>query len=145
MVTVYEPHLSAWRKCCSPAAATACEPRYHANCYGSTTTASALFRQHNLWEEVTSLLAYHTSYMVYRDDLVLQQRTYSVIRNHLLEMMLLSEETRQRVSILEYIQDRTLLSRSSILNVLSALKKGGYITFARGGYLQNIVSLPEKF
>ncbi|EMA2180294.1 TPA: Crp/Fnr family transcriptional regulator, partial [Klebsiella pneumoniae] len=23
--------------------------------------------------------------------------------------------------------------------------KGGYITFARGGYLQNIVSLPEKF
>ncbi len=91
-------------------------------------TASALFRQHNLWEEVTSLLAYHTSYMVYRDDLVLQQRTYSVIRNHLLEMMLLSEETRQRVSILEYIQDRTLLSRSSILNVLSALKKGGYIT-----------------
>ncbi|MGY8153649.1 helix-turn-helix domain-containing protein, partial [Klebsiella pneumoniae] len=48
-------------------------------------------------------------------------------------------------SILEYIQDRTLLSRSSILNVLSALKKGGYITFARGGYLQNIVSLPEKF
>ena len=89
-------------------------------------------------------MAYHTSYMVYRDDLVLQQRTYSVIRNHLLEMMLLSEETRQRVSILEYIQDRTLLSRSSILNVLSALKKGGYIAFARGGYLQNIVSLPEK-
>ncbi|HGS6040438.1 TPA: Crp/Fnr family transcriptional regulator, partial [Klebsiella pneumoniae] len=22
---------------------------------------------------------------------------------------------------------------------------GGYIAFARGGYLQNIVSLPEKF
>nr|VXZ91764.1 putative DNA-binding transcriptional regulator [Klebsiella pneumoniae] len=108
-------------------------------------TGFGAFRQHNLWEEVTSLLAYHTSYMVYRDDLVLQQRTYSVIRNHLLEMMLLSEETRQRVSILEYIQDRTLLSRSSILNVLSALKKGGYIAFARGGYLQNIVSLPEKF
>lgn len=89
-------------------------------------TASALFRQHNLWEEVTSLLAYHTSYMVYRDDLVLQQRTYSVIRNHLLEMMLLTEETRQRVSILEYIQDRTHLSRSSILNVLSALKRRLY-------------------
>lgn len=138
--------FSAWRKCCSPAAATACEPRYHAKLLRiDHDLASALFRQHNLWEEVTSLLAYHTSYMVYRDDLVLQQRTYSVIRNHLLEMMLLSEETRQRVSILEYIQDRTLLSRSSILNVLSALKKGGYIAFARGGYLQNIVSLPEKF
>ncbi|MFG7634463.1 helix-turn-helix domain-containing protein, partial [Klebsiella pneumoniae] len=48
--------------------------------------------------------------------LVLQQRTYSVIRNHLLEMMLLSEETRQRVSILEYIQDRTLLSYLTLIN-----------------------------
>ena len=68
-----------------------------------------------------------------------------MIRNLLLEMMLLTEETRQRVYILEYIQDRTHLSRSSILNVLSALKKGGYIAFARGGYLQSIASLPEKF
>ena len=82
---------------------------------------------------------------MYRDDLVLQQRTYSVIRNHLMEMLLLSEETRLRVSMLEYIQDRTHLSRSSILNVLSALKKGGYIESARGGYLQSITSSPEKF
>ncbi|MGU7801489.1 helix-turn-helix domain-containing protein, partial [Escherichia coli] len=89
--------------------------------------AMQLFSEHNMWEEVTRLLAYHTSYLVYRDDLVLQQRTYSVIRNHLMEMLLLPEETRSRVSMLEYIQDRTHLSRSSILNVLSALKKGGYI------------------
>jgi DNA-binding IscR family transcriptional regulator len=77
--------------------------------------------------------------------LVLQQRTYSVIRNHLMEMLLMPDETRLRVSILEYIQDRTHLSRSSILNVLSALKKGGYIEFARGGYLQSVNMLPEKF
>ncbi|VTN11999.1 putative DNA-binding transcriptional regulator [Raoultella terrigena] len=107
--------------------------------------AIQLFREHDLWEEVTSLLAYHTSYLVYRDDLVLQQRTYSVIRNHLMEMLLMPDETRLRVSILEYIQDRTHLSRSSILNVLSALKKGGYIEFARGGYLQSVNMLPEKF
>jgi DNA-binding IscR family transcriptional regulator len=62
-----------------------------------------------------------------------------------MEMFLLPEENRLRVSMLEYIQDRTHLSRSSILNVLSALKKGGYIEFARGGYLQNMTALPEKF
>ncbi len=88
--------FSAWRKCRSPAAATACEPRYHELLRDRPRPGFALFRQHNLWEEVTSLLAYHTLYMVYRIDLVPQQRTYSVIRNHLLEMMLLSEETRQR-------------------------------------------------
>jgi hypothetical protein len=60
----------------------------------------------------------------FRDAQVLQQRTYSVIRNHLQEMILLPEETRLRTTILEYIQDRTLLSRSSILNVLSPLSRG---------------------
>ncbi|SWF40402.1 Crp/Fnr family transcriptional regulator [Klebsiella pneumoniae] len=42
MVTVYEPHLFGVAEMLqpsrSPAAATACEPRYHANCYGSTMT-----------------------------------------------------------------------------------------------------------
>ncbi|MDM7027616.1 helix-turn-helix domain-containing protein, partial [Klebsiella michiganensis] len=37
-------------------------------------------------------------------------------------------------SILDYIQERTYLSRSSVLNVLSALKSGNYIAFKRGGY-----------
>ena len=146
MVTVYEPHLFGVAEMLQPSRSHSLRAEVSSELLRiDYDLASALFRQHNLWEEVTSLLAYHTSYLVYRDDLVLQQRTYSVIRNHLLEMMLLTAETRQRVSILEYIQDRTHLSRSSILNVLSALKKGGYIAFARGGYLQSIASLPEKF
>ena len=146
MVTVYEPHLFGVAEMLQPSRSHSLRAEVSSELLRiDYDLASALFRQHNLWEEVTSLLAYHTSYLVYRDDLVLQQRTYSVIRNHLLEMMLLTAETRLRVSILEYIQDRTHLSRSSILNVLSALKKGGYIAFARGGYLQSITSLPEKF
>jgi hypothetical protein len=107
--------------------------------------AIRIIKEQNLWEDVTSLLAYHTSYLAYRDALVLQQRTYAVIRSHLMEMILLPEEMRMRISILDYIQDRTHLSRSSVLNVLSALKKGKYIQFIRGGYLQHIESLPEKF
>lgn len=107
--------------------------------------AIRIIKEQNLWEDATSLLAYHTAYLAYRDALVLQQRTYAVIRNHLMEMILLPEEMRMRVSILDYIQDRTHLSRSSVLNVLSALKKGKYIQFIRGGYLQHIESLPEKF
>lgn len=50
-----------------------------------------------------------------------------------------------RVSILDYIQERTHLSRSSVLNVLSALKVGNYIAFRRGGYLIELNNLPERF
>jgi len=89
-------------------------------------------------------LSYHTAYLFYRDALVVQQRTYAVIRNHLQEMGQLPEETRMRVSILDYIQERTYLSRSSVLNVLSALKSGNYIAFKRGGYLTGVNKLPER-
>lgn len=107
--------------------------------------AAELFRAEGVWEDVAALLSYHTAYLIFRDAQVLQQRTYSVIRNHLQEMILLPEETRLRTTILEYIQDRTLLSRSSILNVLSALKQGEYISFKRGGYLLDVRHLPESF
>ncbi|MNE70998.1 putative DNA-binding transcriptional regulator [compost metagenome] len=107
--------------------------------------AAEIFREQDLWEDVAALLSYHTAYLFYRDALVVQQRTYSVIRSHLQEMILLPEDARMRTSILDYIQERTLLSRSSVLNVLSALKKGNYISFKRGGYLLDMRDLPEAF
>ncbi|MCT4703284.1 helix-turn-helix domain-containing protein [Enterobacteriaceae bacterium H20N1] len=99
----------------------------------------------NLWQDVAIMMSYFTSYLFYRDALVVQQRTYSVIRDHLLEMMQLPEETRLRVSILEYIQDRTHLSRSSVLNMVFSLKESKHIETKRGGYLLSMKDLPESF
>lgn len=146
MVTVYEPHLFGIAEMLQPMRTHGLRAEVECEILRiGTDDAIRILREKNLWEDVTTLLSYHTAYMTYRDELVLQQRTYSVIRNHLMEMILLPEETRMRISMLDYIQDRTHLSRSSILNVLSALKKGKYIQFIRGGYLQHIESLPEKF
>ncbi|ADO46802.1 winged helix-turn-helix transcriptional regulator [[Enterobacter] lignolyticus] len=146
MVTVYEPHLFGVAEMLQPMRGHALRAEIESTVLRiDGDVAMRIFTEKNLWQDVTALLAYHTAYMGYRDTLVLQQRTYSVIRNHLLEMILLPEETRMRTSMLDYIQDRTHLSRSSVLNVLSALKKGKYIQFIRGGYLQSITTLPEKF
>ncbi|MFG6656110.1 helix-turn-helix domain-containing protein [Scandinavium sp. M-37] len=146
MITVYEGHVFGIAEMLQPVRGHVL--RTEAESVMSRIDADdamRILREQGLWEDATSLLAYHTAYLAYRDALVLQQRTYAVIRNHLMEMILLSEEMRMRTSILDYIQDRTHLSRSSILNVLSALKKGKYIQFIRGGYLQSIETLPEKF
>ncbi|HBU8853031.1 helix-turn-helix domain-containing protein [Citrobacter sp. Cs237] len=146
IVTVYEPHLFGIAEMIQPT-------QGHILRAESVSTvlrvdaqlAATRFRQEGVWEDVAALLSYHTAYLIYRDAQIVQQRTYSVIRNHLHEMILLPEETRMRTTILDYIQDRTLLSRSSILNVLSALKQGKYITFKRGGYLLELGHLPESF
>ncbi|RPH28823.1 Crp/Fnr family transcriptional regulator [Buttiauxella warmboldiae] len=107
--------------------------------------AMEIFDRQNLWRDVAITLAYFNSYLFYRNDLVVQQRTYSVIRDHLQEMIQLPLATRMRTSILEYIQERTHLSRSSVLNVIFALKSGSYIEVKRGGYLIAMKHLPEKF
>jgi CRP-like cAMP-binding protein len=97
-----------------------------------------------LWQDMAAILAYHTAFLLYRDTQVVGQRTYSVIRSLLLEMNNLILDHRLRVSVLEYIQERTLLSRSSILNVVSALKTRGYIEITRGSYLLQVICLPER-
>ncbi|MEO3989631.1 winged helix-turn-helix transcriptional regulator [Pseudocitrobacter cyperus] len=146
IVTVYEPHLFGIAEMIQPTHGHILRAETESTILRiDAQQAMTLFREQNLWEEAASLLSYHTAYLFYRDALVVQQRTYSVIRNHLQEMILLPEETRMRTSILDYIQERTHLSRSSILNVLSALKSGNYIAFKRGGYLTDVNKLPERF
>lgn len=146
VVTVYEPHLFGIAEMIQPTQGHFLRAERESTILRiDADEAAALFRARGVWEDVAALLSYHTAYLIFRDAQLLQQRTYSVIRNHLQEMILLPEEARMRTTILEYIQDRTLLSRSSILNVLSALKQGEYIAFKRGGYLLEVRHLPESF
>ncbi|MFU0872152.1 helix-turn-helix domain-containing protein [Kluyvera sichuanensis] len=146
IVTVYDPHLFGIAEMIQPVRGHLLRAESESTILRvDAQTAMQMFRDEGVWEDVASVLSYHTAYLFYRDALVVQQRTYSVIRNHLQEMILLPEETRMKISILDYIQERTHLSRSSVLNVLSALKNGHYIEFKRGGYLMSVSSLPEGF
>lgn len=146
IVTFYEPHLFGIAEMIQPVRGHLLRAETESTILSvNAKTAMETFRQHRIWEDVTVLLSYHMAYLFYRDALLVQQSNYSVIRNHLQEMSLLPEEMRMRMTILEYIQDRTHLSRSSVLNVLSALKSGNYIAFKRGGYLTEINHLPERF
>jgi hypothetical protein len=146
LVTVYEPHLFGIAEMIQPTQGHILRVETDSTVLrADADQAATLFREQGVWEDVAAVLSYHTAYLIYRDAQVVQQRTYSVIRNHLQEMILLPEEARMRTTILDYIQDRTLLSRSSILNVLSALKQGKYISFKRGGYLLEMTHLPESF
>ncbi len=146
IVTVYEAHLFGIAEMIQPTKGHILRTESESTLLRiDAKLAAEIICQQGLWEDAAAVLSYHTAYLFYRDALVVQQRTYSVIRNHLLEMITLQEQTRMRTSILDYIQDRTLLSRSSVLNVISALKREGYIAFKRGGYLLEIKELPENF
>lgn len=125
VVTVYEPHLFGIAEMIQPTQGHLLRAERESTILRlDADKAAELFRAEGVWEDVAALLSYHTAYLIFRDAQVLQQRTYSVIRNHLQEMILLPEETRLRTTILEYIQ----IVRCSLAAVYSMY----YLPLSRG-------------
>lgn len=87
IVTVYHPHLFGIAEMIQPVRGHQLRAETESTILRvDAQKAMEVFRQHGVWEDVASLLSYHTAYLFYRDALVVQQRTYAVIRNHLQEM-----------------------------------------------------------
>lgn len=108
--------------------------------------AVSIIEEDSLWRDVAVLLSFHINYLTYRDTRLMHSRAYGIIKNCLEELYFnYDEDVRLKMKVLDYIQERTFLSRSSVLNVLSALNKGGYIKLKNGGYLVGLKKLPKGF
>jgi len=69
---------------------------------------------------------------------------YSVVREFLLEINDLILYQNRDINVYDYIQEYTNLARSTIIKILSDLKKGKYIVVEKGKLI-NISSLPERY
>ncbi|WP_395304128.1 helix-turn-helix domain-containing protein [Enterobacter sp. ECC-019] len=97
--------------------------------------------QYHLWQSLATLQDY-TAAKVYAYCLTVSQLSaYEIIRSHLLDLMDEPTELRINVTAASYIMDRSFLSRSGIMRILSKLKADGYIHLSRG-VLMDIVNLP---
>lgn len=69
---------------------------------------------------------------------------YSVVREFLIEINELIVDHQRDINIYDYIQEYTNLARSTIIKILSDLKKGQYIVVEKGRLI-SLTSLPEKY
>lgn len=100
--------------------------------------------EHHLWKPVAFVLMHISArFNDYLKDYVAIP-TYNLICNLLQKLNDEDFETRATISAAKYILDRTSLSRSGVMKVLSELSKGGHITISRG-LLIRINHLPEKY
>lgn len=104
----------------------------------------AYTQEKHMWEHVAYLLMFYSSRLYEYQRTNAGIPTYKIISNLLYALSNEDFETRAMTSAAEYIQERTFLSRSGIMKVLSELKTGGYIVLKRG-LLIKINKLPEKF
>lgn len=103
-----------------------------------------LIAEHNLWAEFTQVLVWYISILSKRDDVLVARSAYSVVREFLLEINELIVQHKRDVNVYDYIQEYTNLARSTIIKILSDLKKGQYIVVEKGKLL-SINALPERY
>lgn len=103
-----------------------------------------LISEHNLWEDLTRLLFWYVLLMSKRDDILVARSAYSVVREFLYEIHELKINYQRDINVYDYIQEYTNLARSTIIKILSDLKKGQYIIVEKGRLL-NMTHLPEKY
>lgn len=108
------------------------------------SAANAILTEHELWESMVKVLIYTASRIYDHFTQLSQLSSYDIIRQQLLELMNETTKIRTSVTAANYIQDRTFLSRSGTMKILSELKSGGFIDIKRG-MLVDIHHLPLKY
>ncbi|MBJ8681206.1 helix-turn-helix domain-containing protein, partial [Citrobacter freundii] len=85
-----------------------------------------------LWREAFCWLAWQNSMLELRDLQLIGNNSYDQIRATLISMTKWDEALRSRIGVMNYIHQRTRISRSVVAEVLAALRKGGYIEMNKG-------------
>ncbi|MEH0885935.1 helix-turn-helix domain-containing protein [Enterobacter sp. UNJFSC 003] len=103
-----------------------------------------LMNERGLWPDLTKVLAWYICMLSKRDDVLVARSAYSVVREFLIEINELIVQHQRDINIYDYIQEYTNLARSTIIKILSDLKKGQYIVVEKGRLLR-LTTLPEKY
>ncbi|WP_410750475.1 hydrogen peroxide resistance inhibitor IprA [Citrobacter sp. U14242] len=117
------------------------------NCSGYHLPASQtikIIEQCQLWREAFCWLAWQNKILELRDLQLIGHNSYAQIRATLMTMMEWDETLRLRIGVMNYIHQRTRISRSVVAEVLAALRKGGYIEMNKGK-LVSVNHLPSEY
>ena len=98
----------------------------------------------SIWRETAYLYMYALKRFseVYQNSAGLS--TYELIRINLNALMEEEEELRLSINVSDYIQDKTRLSRSRVMKILSDLREGDFIEVKRG-ILLKVNKLPANY
>ncbi|WP_336221050.1 hydrogen peroxide resistance inhibitor IprA [Citrobacter amalonaticus] len=112
--------------------------------YLPSSQAISAIEECQLWREAFYWLTWLNRILEQRDQQLIGNNSYEQIRSTLISMNEWEEGLRSRVGVMNYIHQRTRISRSVVAEVLAALRKGGYIEMSKGK-LMSINRLPSEY
>jgi CRP-like cAMP-binding protein len=104
----------------------------------------ALLDKHQLWRDAFHWVSWMNKAQEARDVQLIGKSSYSQIRATLQVMSGWGDSLRAQVGVMNYIQQRTHISRSVIAEVLAALRAGSYIEMNKGK-LVSVNRLPLEY
>lgn len=110
----------------------------------SSSEALELINRENLWRPLSEHLLIIAAKLYTISQHLSAPTIYEIIRAQILELMSEDQATKDSTTVENYIRNKTNLSRSGIMKILSSLKTGGYIELERGKLIK-INSLPKKY
>lgn len=115
-------------------------------CVGQVPLALAneIIAKDDLWESLSHLVIYTTGRVYDHCMAITQMSAYDIIRFQLMELIGEPDNIRLHITAANYIIDRSYLSRSGTMRILSELRTGGYIIMDKG-ILIEIRHLPLKY
>lgn len=117
---------------------------YCSGYYLSSTQAVSAIESAHCWRHAFSWLAWQSRVLELRNLHLVGHNAYGQSRAMLMSMAGWDEELRSRIGVMNYIHQSTGVSRSVIADILSSLRKGGYIEM-ESGKLVGIRRLPLKY
>ncbi len=103
-----------------------------------------IIEKNQLWREAFYWLTWQNRILQQRDRQLIGNNSYEQIRTTLFSMIEWDESLRAKIGVMNYIHQRTRISRSVVAEVLAALRKGGYIEMNKGK-LMGINRLPSDY
>lgn len=103
-----------------------------------------IIKEKDLWKALSNYLMVITNKLYVNGQQLTAPGAYEKIRIQLNQLMDEAPALRQKMTAELYIREKTNLSRSRVMHILSELRAGGYIELERGR-LVAIHKLPEHF
>lgn len=103
-----------------------------------------LIQDNSLWHEAFTLGIAVANTCFTRDEACASRNVYGIVRQHIEMLWALGGDQCKKLSVFEFVLNRTSVSRSSLNKILKDLSKGGYIMMHRGKLIEK-KTLPTNY
>lgn len=107
--------------------------------------AMEIIELQSLWRDVFYYQGYLNDRQLHHEYMLINSSTYEIVCLFLKDLSHYSDSERAKLSVADYILQRSNLARSGVMKVLADLRFGGYIDIQHGKLIKILNNFPRNY